>query len=40
MKLANLTPMLRTKDLQGSVDFYTHVLGFECGALQLGQEVA
>jgi uncharacterized glyoxalase superfamily protein PhnB len=33
MKLEALTPMLRTKDLQGSVDFYKDILGFECGAL-------
>jgi len=33
MKIENLTPMLRTKDLQGSVDFYTRILGFECRAL-------
>jgi catechol 2,3-dioxygenase-like lactoylglutathione lyase family enzyme len=32
MKLEAITPMLRTKDLQGSVDFYTGLLGFECGA--------
>jgi catechol 2,3-dioxygenase-like lactoylglutathione lyase family enzyme len=30
MKLRELTPMLRTRDLQGSVDFYTNVLGFAC----------
>jgi len=28
MKLTNLRPMLCTEDLQGSVDFYTKVLGF------------
>src|SRR6185369_2332585 len=28
MKLTNLSPMLCTEDLQGSVDFYTKVLGF------------
>ncbi|HKV10604.1 MAG TPA: VOC family protein [Thermoanaerobaculia bacterium] len=33
MKLHDLTPMLRTKDLQGSVDFYVQVLGFTCEAL-------
>jgi catechol 2,3-dioxygenase-like lactoylglutathione lyase family enzyme len=32
MKLRELTPMLRTRDLQGSVDFYTTVLGFVCDA--------
>jgi uncharacterized glyoxalase superfamily protein PhnB len=32
MKLRELTPMLRTHDLQGSVDFYTTVLGFTCEA--------
>src|SRR4051794_9452336 len=30
MKLRELTPMLRTRDLQGSVAFYTTVLGFAC----------
>jgi uncharacterized glyoxalase superfamily protein PhnB len=30
MKFEALTPMLRTKDLKGSVEFYTHLLGFEC----------
>jgi uncharacterized glyoxalase superfamily protein PhnB len=30
MKLQELTPMLRTTDLKGSIDFYTRVLGFEC----------
>jgi catechol 2,3-dioxygenase-like lactoylglutathione lyase family enzyme len=33
MKLQELTPMLRTKDLQGTVEFYTSILGFECGSL-------
>lgn len=33
MKFAGITPMLRTKDLEGSVEFYTRLLGFECGAL-------
>ena len=32
MKLEKLTPMLRTKDLKGTVEFYTQVLGFECSA--------
>ena len=29
MKLQTLTPMLRTWDLKGSVEFYTGLLGFE-----------
>lgn len=33
MKFEAITPMLRTKDLKGSVEFYTRLLGFECGAL-------
>ncbi|HEX3129162.1 MAG TPA: VOC family protein [Thermoanaerobaculia bacterium] len=33
MKLQELTPMLRTKDLQGTVEFYTRILGFECDEL-------
>lgn len=33
MKLQELTPMLWTKDLKGSVEFYTTFLGFECKAL-------
>lgn len=33
MKFAGITPMLRTKDLKGSVEFYSRLLGFECGAL-------
>lgn len=33
MKIESLTPLLRTKDLQGSVDFYTQILGFHCDAL-------
>jgi catechol 2,3-dioxygenase-like lactoylglutathione lyase family enzyme len=32
MKLEAITPMLRTQDLQGTIDFYTGLLGFECGA--------
>ncbi|MEP6919464.1 MAG: VOC family protein [Acidobacteriota bacterium] len=32
LKLRDLTPMLRTRDLRGSVDFYTTVLGFACDA--------
>lgn len=32
MKLQKLTPMLRTTDLKATVEFYTTVLGFECGA--------
>jgi uncharacterized glyoxalase superfamily protein PhnB len=30
MKFEKLTPMLSTWDLQGSLDFYTAVLGFQC----------
>jgi uncharacterized glyoxalase superfamily protein PhnB len=30
MRLRELTPMLRTMDLKGSIEFYTTVLGFEC----------
>src|ERR1051326_9636590 len=30
MKLDSLTPMLRTWDLPGTIEFYTRVLGFEC----------
>ena len=30
MKLNALTPMLRTTDLKGSIEFYTTVLGFDC----------
>ena len=30
MKLQELTPLLRTTDLKGSIEFYTTVLGFEC----------
>jgi len=33
MALQKLTPMLRTKDLKASVEFYTNVLGFECESL-------
>jgi uncharacterized glyoxalase superfamily protein PhnB len=33
MKLQELTPMLRTKNLQESVEFYTRILGFECDEL-------
>ncbi len=32
MKLLKVTPMLRTKNLRGTVDFYTDVLGFQCAA--------
>jgi len=32
MKVVSLTPMLRTWDLPGSIEFYRHVLGFECKA--------
>ena len=30
MRLQALTPMLRTNDLKGSVEFYTNILGFTC----------
>lgn len=33
MKFQNLIPMLYTEDLNGTVAFYTTVLGFKCGAL-------
>lgn len=33
MKFKNLIPMLYTEDIKGTVEFYTNVLGFECGAL-------
>lgn len=33
MKLNEIRPMLWTKDLKGSVDFYTTLLGFQCDAL-------
>lgn len=32
MEVESLTPMLRTWDLSGSIDFYRRVLGFECKA--------
>jgi hypothetical protein len=32
MKVDSLTPMLRTWDLPGTIEFYTRVLGFECKA--------
>jgi uncharacterized glyoxalase superfamily protein PhnB len=31
MKLTSLRPILWTKDLQGTIDFYTQVLGFTLG---------
>lgn len=34
MPLHELTPMLYTRDLNGSVEFYTNVLGFECRDLR------
>ena len=34
MKLDSLTPMLRTWDLPGTVEFYKGVLGFECEAYE------
>ena len=30
MKLKSLTPMIRTKDFDGTIAFYTGALGFEC----------
>jgi len=33
MKLQELTPMLYTANLRGTVEFYTTVLGFHCEAL-------
>ena len=33
MKLTEIRPMLWTKDLKGSVSFYTSILGFTCNAL-------
>jgi uncharacterized glyoxalase superfamily protein PhnB len=30
MTLLELRPMLQTEDYQGTLDFYTHTLGFEC----------
>ena len=33
MKLRDLAPILHTKDLKGSVEFYTSVLDFKCDAL-------
>ncbi len=33
MKLQELTPMLYTEDLQGSVEFYVARLGFQCKAM-------
>jgi catechol 2,3-dioxygenase-like lactoylglutathione lyase family enzyme len=32
MKMEALTPMLRTRHLKESVEFYTTVLGFQCTA--------
>jgi len=34
MKLKELTPMLYTKDLKASVEFYTEILGFRCEAFE------
>jgi uncharacterized glyoxalase superfamily protein PhnB len=33
MRLRELTPMLRTWDLEATMDFYTEVLGFACRGL-------
>jgi uncharacterized glyoxalase superfamily protein PhnB len=32
VNVESLTPMLRTWDLSGTIEFYTRVLGFECKA--------
>ena len=34
MRIDSLTPMLRTWDLPGTVEFYKGVLGFECNAYE------
>lgn len=31
MKITELRPMLWTEDLDGTIEFYTNVLGFTCG---------
>src|SRR5262245_12574912 len=36
MKVENLTPMLRTWDLPGTIEFYDRVLGFQCTTHQPG----
>lgn len=36
MDIEQLTPMLRTWDLAGSIEFYRGVLGFECEAHDAG----
>ena len=36
MKVDSLTPMLRTWDLAGTIEFYTRVLGFECDGHEPG----
>lgn len=33
MKLQDVSPILRTRDLHRSVEFYTGLLGFECDAI-------
>jgi len=33
MSYLEITPMLATTDLRGTIDFYTRVLGFECEEL-------
>ena len=30
MTFRSLTPLLRTKDIKGTIDFYTRLLGFTC----------
>ena len=37
MKVENLTPVLRTWDLAGTIEFYKNILGFECEAYELEQ---
>ena len=36
MRVESLTPMLRTWDLPGTIEFYKGVLGFECEAHEPG----
>jgi len=30
MKIRSLTPMLKTKDIKSTIEFYTSLLGFHC----------
>ena len=34
VKFQSLRPMLRTKDLQATIDFYTRRLGFTCDGVE------